>query len=497
MPHALTGRDSTMESRPVGTYDSTGIDVLIVGTGLAGLVAALECVRKGHNVRVLERNESINTAGDMYFMGLSATRFMKHWPELQEEYKRISLHNAWIETFKHSGEVIIKPLRVADRLRDQGLDPDTPPGEFQMRPLVYKMFVSAVEKLGVSVEFNRRVVDYYEDEEKGKGGCVTDDGKRYEADVIIAADGVGSKSQKLVGGQVRARPSGRAMWRAAFPVEYLDQNPKVKEFFKLMPNKESIVRTWLGPSTYALTLTREDVMVWIMNHDVTGTEKENWNNTIDKEEVLEGMDKMPGMEVHKWAPIFRELVECTPPNTIVNFELLWRDPQPSWTSPGARVIQIGDAAHSYLPASGNGATQAIEDAISIASCLEIGGKDNVPQSVRTHIRFRFIRNACAQKLGFSNAELLQDTDWDKVKLDPRRAAPKLPRWVWSHDPEAYAYENYHKAVESMKKGVRMEDEQGFEPNYPRGYKYEPWSIEKIMEDMRAGVPIELGAGDWD
>ena len=48
---------------PVGTYQQTGIDVLIVGTGLAGLTAALECTRKGHNVRVLERNSSINMAG--------------------------------------------------------------------------------------------------------------------------------------------------------------------------------------------------------------------------------------------------------------------------------------------------------------------------------------------------------------------------------------------------------------------------------------------------
>jgi succinate dehydrogenase/fumarate reductase flavoprotein subunit len=68
MPHALTSRDSTMESKPVGSYEPTGIDVLIVGTGLAGLVAALECTRKGHNVRVLERNADINTAGKIALM---------------------------------------------------------------------------------------------------------------------------------------------------------------------------------------------------------------------------------------------------------------------------------------------------------------------------------------------------------------------------------------------------------------------------------------------
>lgn len=64
--------------------------------------------------------------------------------------------------------------------------------------------------------------------------------------MVIAADGVGSKSQKLVGGQVRAISSGRAMWRAAFPIECLDQNLKVKEFFGMFNGEDSIVRTWLG-----------------------------------------------------------------------------------------------------------------------------------------------------------------------------------------------------------------------------------------------------------
>ena len=118
----------------------------------------------------------------------------------------------------------------------------------------------------------------------------------------------------------------------------------------------------------------------------TGSEAESWSNTIEADEVIEGLDQLPGPT--KWAPIFKDLVRCTPSNTIVNFELLWRNPQPTWTSPAARVVQIGDSAHSYLPASSNGATQAIEDAVSLASCLQIGGKDNVAQSVRAHIRMR-------------------------------------------------------------------------------------------------------------
>lgn len=222
------------------------------------------------------------------------------------------------------------------------------------------------------------------------------------------------------------------------------------------------------------------------------------------------MDAIPGP--NKWAPVFKDLVKCTPPKTILNFELLWRNPQPSWTSPASRVVQIGDSAHSFLPASSNGATQAIEDAVSLASCLQLGGKENIAQSVRAHIEMRcaffvcqedtqadlarFVRNACAQKLGFSNAELLQDTKWDAVKLDPRRANPALPRWIYSHDPEQYAYDNYDLVVELAKKGIALEDDDRIPPNYPPGYRYAPWNIEEIMEDMRAGRPCDLGPGDW-
>jgi hypothetical protein len=108
-----------------------------------------------------------------------------------------------------------------------------------------------------------------------------------------------------------------------------------------------------------------------------------------------------------------------------------------------------------------------------------------------------VRNSCAQKLGFSNAELLQDTDWDKVKLDPRRAAPKLPKWIFSHDPEVYAYKNYEKAVKLGRDGVPFTQHGDIPPNFPPGYEYESWNIEQIMDDMRNGRPVNLGAGDWD
>ena len=113
------------------------------------------------------------------------------------------------------------------------------------------------------------------------------------------------------------------------------------------------------------------------------------------------------------------------------------------------------------------------------------------------MHFSFVRNSCAQKLGFSNAELLQDTKWDNVKLDPRRANPALPKWIYTHDPEDYAYAYYDEVVKLVDEGVGLDEGQDRVPeNYPKGYRYEPWNIEKIMDDMRSGRPFELGAGEW-
>ena len=73
-------------------------------------------------------------------------------------------------------------------------------------------------RLGVRVEVGREVVEYVEDE--GRAGVVVRDGNAHYADVVIAADGMSSRSSKIVlGHEVRARPSGDAIFRAAFPVD--------------------------------------------------------------------------------------------------------------------------------------------------------------------------------------------------------------------------------------------------------------------------------------
>lgn len=83
-----------------------------------------------------------------------------------------------------------------------------------------------------------------------------------------------------------------------------------------------------------------------------------------------------------------------------------------------------------------------------------------------------------------------------MKIDPRKSSPRLPKWIWEHDAERYTHENYQRCVEAMQEGVSLEDDDRIPANYPKGYKFEPWSIDDIMQDLNEGKEVDLGAGEW-
>lgn len=51
---------------------------------------------------------------------------------------------------------------------------------------------------------------------------------------------------------------------------------------------------------------------------------------------------------------------------------------------------IGDAAHPFLPYTGQGGNQAIEDAAVLAICLQLSGKKNVPLALRVAEKLRCV-----------------------------------------------------------------------------------------------------------
>jgi hypothetical protein len=153
---------------------------------------------------------------------------------------------------------------------------------------------------------------------------------------------------------------------------------------------------------------------------------------------------------------------------------------------------VGDSAHSFIPTSGNGATQALEDAITLATCLQLGGKGSVATSTKAYNLLRYERVSCAQKMSFVNSQLKTETNWDAIWKEPAKVRTRFPKWIFSHDPEAYAYEKYGQAFAHLVSGAEFSN-----TNLPPGHKFVPWTVDEVEKAMKEGKRVEdLLDGDW-
>lgn len=186
--------------------------------------------------------------GDHFSIGPSARRTFAHWPQLAAENKTVA-YEPLLQYHQQSGEVAIP-----------GAKPDlgfytTEDGEKKAidmyrvhRPGFADTLLRQLGRIGISVQYNQKVVEFYENADTGKGGVKLEDGTTMEADLVIAADGVGTKSHMLVSGhEMRAKGSGYAMYRTAFPVEEAMKDPIIAERWKL-PSKgqTSVFELWAG-----------------------------------------------------------------------------------------------------------------------------------------------------------------------------------------------------------------------------------------------------------
>jgi 2-polyprenyl-6-methoxyphenol hydroxylase-like FAD-dependent oxidoreductase len=92
---------------------------------------------------------------------------------------------------------------------------------------------------------------------------------------------------------------------------------------------------------------------------------------------------------------FRAIVTATTSEDLRFDNLLRRDPLPWWGI--GRVTLLGDAAHPLLPHTGQGAAQALEDAVALGLVLAPSG--SIEQALRRYERVRMDRTRRFVKLG--------------------------------------------------------------------------------------------------
>lgn len=185
--------------------------------------------------------------GDGFTIGGSAAQALRYWPQMVKENAEIASH-PWLSYHKITGERISGPTPLFTPEKGNAAGGDAPPEVYRhSRPKFHKMLSDQLQRHGIQVEYGHHATQYYENTESKTAGVVLATGDKVEADVVVAADGIGSRSSMVtMGHYVKAIPSGNSVYRAAFPLELALRDAEVRERFKAMDDGTQVAEMWMG-----------------------------------------------------------------------------------------------------------------------------------------------------------------------------------------------------------------------------------------------------------
>lgn len=323
----------------------------------------------------------------MIQIAANATRLMESWGDILEDTKNTSTTPGTLSIMSKDGKVFLEQKLPKEY--------DGYPNAYGKRARIQLKLYEYAVSLGVDVHLGSTVTDVFETE--NSAGCSVA-GQRFEADVLIAADGVHSKTRKHVTGMGdRPKKSGFAVYRSWFPLDALAKDPITAD---IANSKEALFKIWIAENTHAILTTNPALQsaTCFVTHKDTSDIEEDWNLPGDIDDMLAC--------VEGWNPMLSHIIRLIPPEVLVDYKLLWRDPVSKWVSDGGRVCLMGDSAHPHLPTAGTGAAQAIEDAATIGVVLEKvkTGVVDIPTALRAYHKLRCVVTP-PYKLKFAVASL--------------------------------------------------------------------------------------------
>ncbi len=165
-------------------------NILVVGAGPVGAVAALACARLGHRVILLEAQERIDDSPRASTTQPPTLEILAGLG-LIEEYLRVGLVS---RTFQFWDRGTLTRIAEFDFERLRG-ETDFP---FVVQTEQHKLASMAIARLGdASVFFGFKVIELRQDEKGVSVRC--ENGEEFHADYVIGADGGRSTVRKLLG----------------------------------------------------------------------------------------------------------------------------------------------------------------------------------------------------------------------------------------------------------------------------------------------------------
>lgn len=197
---------------------SSGIKVIIVGAGFAGLCAAIECDRKGHEVVLLEKVKNLKALGDIISFSSNSGRIFERWESVVEYLDPIIHKSDGLNFHSWEGEFMTRQVWDAESKYGRRINGH--------RAEIHEIVLRHARGRGIDVRLGQNVTDYFESNDEA--GVIVN-GEKLTADCVLAAEGVKSGGRKIVLGlEDRPKASGYAVWRAWFPADELAKNERTR-----------------------------------------------------------------------------------------------------------------------------------------------------------------------------------------------------------------------------------------------------------------------------
>lgn len=317
-----------------------GKTAAVIGAGIGGLAAGVALRKAGWSVTVFEHADEIRPLG----AGLSV------WPNGSRALRSLGL-----------GPLVDQAPRTGGSLRraDGGVLAEFDPDVIEQRygaPLVglhradlHEALLDALgsEHVRLGVEF----IALGDDDSSARFA----DGSSAQADLILGADGLGSRVRTAIVGDGKPADSGIVAFRGVSPI-----------------TSEVPAGEWWGSGSAAgLLPLLEERVYWYLA----------FRGDPDPLELER--------RVAEYGAPVREVIGATVADEILVHRLYDRPATSSWSR--GSVTLIGDAAHPMLPFLGQGACSALVDAVALGEALAVA--ETVPAALAAYENARIRRTA--------------------------------------------------------------------------------------------------------
>jgi 2-polyprenyl-6-methoxyphenol hydroxylase-like FAD-dependent oxidoreductase len=320
--------------------EATNRTAVVIGAGIGGLATARALVRQDIDVRAFERRPSLDEAqfGTGLTLWSNAVKALRRLG-LGDEIENAGPHMERFDQRSWKGAKL-SSWPIGELSRGFGA-----PTVNVTRERLHRMLSEALEP-GV-VTYGTTCSGFVQDD----AGVTASFENREDAggDVLVGADGINSTVRATMFGSEPPRYAGYTAWRGLVPFEHEGTPPQVFQ------------QIWGPGSRFAFYHVDGERLYWIAVANAPKREQEAPAGV--KGDLLE--------RFRGWMEPVEAIIAATDEAAIQRMDIEDRDPVEHWGQ--GRVTLLGDAIHAMTFNVGQGACQAIEDAVVLADALAQDG----------------------------------------------------------------------------------------------------------------------------